>query len=397
MHRENRIAAKRRIYQEFTFPVPVLALLREEKTLRSLHSDLQGLIAGLGVVFPKLDDFLLSRHDVVLYRGRTTQEKSSFFCSLRSNHADEIAPTTVTTLPQPNRRGIILAGGTGSRLHPVTLTLSKQMLPVYDKPMIYYPLTTLMLAGIREILIISTPRDLPAFSALLGDGSSLGLSLSYAEQPRPEGLAQAFVIGENFLDGHPAALILGDNLFHSHDLTTMLQRASLATNGATIFAYHVQNPSAYGVITFDAKGKPIAIEEKPTEARSNFAVTGIYFFDSHVSEFARSVLPSPRGELEITCLIQRYLDAGTLTVEQLGRGTAWLDTGTHDSLLTASQFIQTIETRQGLKIGCPEEVAYRMGFIDREALSTLAAQYGNSSYGDYLRTLVADVTARGLM
>jgi len=300
----------------------------------------------------------------------------------------------VTTPSHQKRRGIILAGGSGSRLHPVTLTVSKQILPVYDKPMIYYPLTTLMLAGIQEILIISTPRDLPSFSALLGDGSSLGLSLSYAEQPRPEGLAQALLIGEKFLDGHPAALILGDNLFHSHDLTTMLQTASRATDGATIFAYHVQNPSAYGVITFDAEGNPTGIEEKPKEPRSNFAVTGIYFFDSRASELAKSVVPSARGELEITCLIQKYLDAGMLTVEHLGRGTAWLDTGTHDSLLTASQFIQTIETRQGLKIGCPEEVAYRMGFIDIEALSAIATQYGKSSYGDYLRSLAEDESSR---
>lgn len=288
------------------------------------------------------------------------------------------------------RRGIILAGGTGSRLHPVTLTVSKQILPIYDKPMIYYPLCTLMSAEIREILIISTPRDLPCFQQLLGDGARFGLSLSYAEQPSPEGLAQAFLIGERFLGGRAAALILGDNLFHGHDLTAMLQHASRKEAGATVFAYHVQDPSAYGVITFDEKGSPCQIEEKPLQPQSPYAVTGIYFFDGRVSEFAKELRPSWRGELEVTNLIEIYMRRGELDVTLLGRGTAWLDTGTHDSLLAASHFIQTIEARQGLKIGCPEEVAYRMGFIDVFELERLASSYSKSSYGDYLRRLILE-------
>lgn len=296
----------------------------------------------------------------------------------------------IHSMKTSQRRGIILAGGSGSRLHPVTLTVSKQILPVYDKPMIYYSLSTLMLGGIREILIISTPRDLPHFQELFGDGSHLGLSLSYAEQPKPDGLAQAFLIGEKFLGGGAAALILGDNLFHSHELTSMLQRASMKESGATVFAYHVQNPSAYGVVTFDENGRAIHIEEKPKKPKSSYAITGIYFFDGRVSEFAKEVQPSQRGELEITSLIEIYMRRGELDVTVLGRGTAWLDTGTHDSLLAASHFIQTIETRQGLKIGCPEEVAYRMGFIDAASLAKLAAAYSKSSYGDYLRAVVSE-------
>lgn len=291
----------------------------------------------------------------------------------------------------PTRRGIILAGGLGTRLHPVTLAVSKQLLPVYDKPMIFYPLTTLMLAGIREVLIISTPRDIPHFRHLLGDGSRLGLSLSYAAQANPEGLTQSFLIGADFLDGHPAALILGDNLFHSHELTSMLQRASAQKSGATIFAYHVQNPSDYGVVSFDKNSRPVAIEEKPAKPKSPYAVTGIYFFDERVVDFSRKVRPSARGELEITSLIEIYLRCRELEVVILGRGTAWLDTGTHDSLLAASQFIQTIETRQGLKIGCPEEVAFRMGFINNTALEKLAATYKKSSYGDYLRSISKEI------
>ena len=280
-----------------------------------------------------------------------------------------------------------MAGGSGTRLHPVTLSTSKQLLPVYDKPMIYYPLSTLMLAGIRDILLISTPHDLPSFRNLLGDGRRWGINLTYAEQPSPDGLAQAFLIGEKFLGCDPAALILGDNLFYGQDLTTLLQNAVSQSSGATVFAYHVKNPEAYGVVEFDRDHRAIGIEEKPKNPRSNFAVTGLYFYDHTVVERAKTIRPSPRGELEITDLNRLYLEDGALSVETMGRGTAWLDTGTHDSLLQASMFIQTIEHRQGLKIGCPEEVAYRMGFIDSQQLCALVKDLKKSSYGQYLESL----------
>ena len=283
-----------------------------------------------------------------------------------------------------SRKGIILAGGAGTRLHPVTQVLSKQILPVYDKPMIYYPLSTLMLAGIRDILVISTPRDLPMFRALLGDGTHLGCSFSYAEQPRPEGLAQAFLIGEEFLAGERAALILGDNIFFGYGMGSGLREAARQETGASVFAYYVSDPERYGVVQLDSAGKAVHLEEKPARPRSHWAVTGLYFYDQQVVELARALKPSPRGELEITDLNRAYMERGALDVVKLGRGVAWLDTGTHASLQQAANFIETIESRQGLKIACLEEVAYRMGYIDAAALRALAEPMGNSSYGKYI-------------
>jgi glucose-1-phosphate thymidylyltransferase len=285
-------------------------------------------------------------------------------------------------------RGIVLAGGSGSRLYPITVPTCKQLVPVYDKPMIYYPLSTLMLAGIREVLLIATPRDRARFEELLGDGSQWGMSLSYAEQPRPDGLAQAFLIGEPFIRAQPCALILGDNLFYGHDLSHMLQRAAQLQQGALVFAYPVAHPEQYGVVEFDGAGRALGLEEKPRLPKSRFAVTGLYFYDGHVSEYARSLQPSARGELEITDLNRIYLQRGELEVVEMGRGMAWLDTGTHDALLEAATFIQTIERRQALKVACPEEIAYRMGYISAQQLRSLAEPLLKSGYGQYLLSLL---------
>ena len=292
------------------------------------------------------------------------------------------------------RKGIILAGGSGTRLHPATLAVSKQLLPVYDKPMVYYPLSTLMLAGMREVLLISTPQDTPRFEALLGDGSRWGMNLAYCVQPSPDGLAQAFILGRRFVGSHPSALVLGDNIFYGHDFQPLLGRADARTRGATEFAYHVNDPERYGVVEFDAARRALSIEEKPKAPKSNYAVTGLYFYDAQVCEIAASIRPSARGELEITEVNAQYLRQGQLEVEIMGRGYAWLDTGTHDSLLDAGQFIATLEKRQGLKVACPEEIAYRNGWIDAARLEALAAPLAKNGYGQYLLRVLRETVLR---
>jgi len=290
----------------------------------------------------------------------------------------------------PSRKGIILAGGSGTRLHPATLAISKQLLPVYDKPMVYYPLATLMLAGIRDILLISTPQDTPRFEALLGDGSQWGITLSYCVQASPDGLAQAFILGKDFVNGHPSALVLGDNIFYGHDLQGLLHAAGDRASGASVFAYHVHDPERYGVVAFDSAKRAQSIEEKPTVPKSNYAVTGLYFYDEQVCEIAAGIKPSARGELEITDVNARYLTQNQLNVEIMGRGYAWLDTGTHDSLLEAGQFIATLEKRQGLKVACPEEIAYRAGWINAAALQAMAQPMLKNGYGQYLLKVLKD-------